>query len=542
MLSLQHITYSHPNKDLLFDDISLTINKHEKIALIGNNGSGKSTLLRILADELKPSSGAVKAEAKPYYIPQIFGQYNDYTVAQALRIEDKLNALKLILAGEVTEANMAALNDDWTIEERCSEALRHWQLSELDLTKKMSALSGGQKTKVFLSGIGIHQPEIVLMDEPSNHLDLKSREILYNYVRETSHTLMLVSHDRTLLNLLDAVYELSRRCITVYGGNYEFYKEQKVIEANALSEGLKSKEKALRKAKEVERETAERQQKLDARGKKRQEKAGVPTIMMNTLRNNAERSTSRIKDIHAGKIGNLSQELNELRKELPDKDKMKIGFDDTTLHRGKILIKASDINYTYSGQHLWQHPLTFQITSGGRIGIRGANGSGKTTLIKILLDELQPSAGNIERAAFNSIYIDQDYSLIQNELSLYEHAQKYNSANLQEHEVKSRLTHFLFSKESWNKPCSALSGGEKMRLILCCLTLSQNAPDMIILDEPTNNLDLQNVEILTNAINDYNGTLIVVSHDIYFLQQITIGEMLALSKDSSDAGQRRFVS
>lgn len=529
MLSLQHITYFHPDKELLFEDISLTINKHDKIALIGNNGSGKSTLMKILASELQPASGVIKTEVKPYYIPQLFGQFNDYTIAQALRIEDKLRALKEILAGEVTTANMTLLDDDWNIEERCSEALALWQLNDLDLTQKMSTISGGQKTKVFLAGIGIHQPEIVLMDEPSNHLDSAAREILYKYIRETPHTLMIVSHDRTMLNMLYTVYELSKRQITVYGGNYDFYKEQKAIETNALNEDLQNKEKALRKAKEVARATAERQQKLDARGRKKQEKAGVPTIMMNTLRNNAEKSTSRIKDVHAEKVDNISKELNELRKELPDKGRMKIGFDDAALHKGKILVKASDINYSYDNEpSLWQHPLTFQIISGNRIAVKGTNGSGKTTLIKIILNKLQPSTGGIERADIKAIYIDQDYSLIHNELSVFEQAQTYNTGNLQEHEVKSRLTHFLFTRLNWDKPCAALSGGEKMRLILCCLTISQHAPDIIILDEPTNNLDLQNIEILTDAINDYNGTLIVISHDAYFLEQISIGESIDL--------------
>jgi len=174
--------------------------------------------------------------------------------------------------------------------------------------------SGGQKTKVFLAGISIHQPEIVLLDEPSNHLDKAGRQLLYDFIQTSSSTLIVVSHDRKLLNLLDLVYELSKRGITVYGGNYDFYAEQKLIETNALNQELKSTEKALRKAKEVARETAERQQKLDARGKKKKEKEAVPTISMNTLKNIAEKSTSRIKSVHAEKLGSISQELNQKNK------------------------------------------------------------------------------------------------------------------------------------------------------------------------------------------------------------------------------------
>lgn len=528
MLILQNLTYIHPNKDLLFDNINFTINDCNKVALVGNNGTGKSTLLKLIAGEWPPSGGLLKVNAIPYYVPQLFGQYNHLTIAQALRIENKLNALKAILNGNVTEANLALLDEDWTIEERCREALNYWKLGIFDVTQKMEMLSGGEKTKVFLAGIAIHQPAFILLDEPSNHLDTAGRELLYDFIQSTSCTLVVVSHDRKLLNLLDTVYELDKHGITVYGGNYDFYTAQKQIENNALNQDVKSREKALRKAKEKERETVEKQQRLDARGKKKQEKAGLPTISMNTFKNNAEKSTARLKNIHAEKTGGIAQELQALRAALPGTDKMKLGFDDAALHKGKILFTATAINFGYGSSLLWQQDLSFQVTSGERIALKGLNGSGKTTLIKIILGKSEPQAGTVYRAETKSVYIDQDYSLIDNSLSIYEQAQQYNTSALQEHEIKIRLARFLFTKEDWNKPCSVLSGGEKMRLMLCCLSIYNLSPDMIILDEPTNNLDIQNIEILTAAINDYQGTLIVVSHDEYFLTQINVKRVIHL--------------
>lgn len=528
MLILQNLSYIHPNKDLLFDDINLIINKQNKVALIGNNGVGKSTLLKIITGVLQPSGGLVSTGSRPYYIPQLFGQYNELTIAQALQIEDKLKVLKEILGGQVTEANMTMLDDDWTIEERCQEAMVYWGLEGFSLDQEMKTLSGGQKTKVFLAGISIHQPQIILLDEPSNHLDTSGRHLLYRFIQSCSSTMIVVSHDRKLLNLLDTVCELGKRGITVYGGNYDFYTTQKAIESDALNEDVRSKEKALRKAKETERETLERQQKLDARGKKKQEKAGLPTISMNTLRNNAEKSTSRIKGVHAEKVSAISQELNDLRAALPDVDKMKFGFDNSTLHRGKVLITARDINYGYGDEALWKQSLSFQITSGERIALKGLNGSGKTTLIRLIINDLEPLVGTVGRAVNNVVYIDQDYSLIDNKVNVYEQAQRFNHAALQEHEIKIRLTRFLFTKGYWDKPCSELSGGEKMRLMLCCLNIATQAPDMIILDEPTNNLDIQNIEILTAAINEYRGTLIVVSHDECFLKEIEVERIITL--------------
>lgn len=330
------------------------------------------------------------------------------------------------------------------------------------------------------------------------------------------------------MNLLNNICELTEHGIKVYGGNYAFYTEQRQIEINALNQDLQSKEKALRKAKEKEREVTERQQKLDSRGKGKQEKAGIAKIMMNTLRNKAENSTSKMKGVHAEKIGGISQELQELRSSVPDIDKMKFGFDNSNLHKGKILFKAGGVNYTYSNALLWNEDLTFQILSGERMAIKGLNGSGKTTLINIILGTLKPQIGTTYSTHIKSIYIDQDYSLINNQLKVYEQAQQFNTTALQEHEVKIRLNRFLFGKEDWEKSCGALSGGEKMRLMLCCLTIGSQSPDIIILDEPTNNLDIQNIEILTSAINEYEGTLIVVSHDDTFLEQTKISRTIQL--------------
>jgi ATPase subunit of ABC transporter with duplicated ATPase domains len=528
MLIFQNISYKQPNHILLFENINLTVNKNDKIALIGNNGTGKSTLLKLAAKEFQPFDGQIIVTTEPYLVPQIFGQYNHLTIGQALKIDNKLNALQEILKGNVNEENYTILDDDWTIEERCLEALNHWQLHNLDLKQKMETLSGGQKTKVFLAGIAIHQPDLVLLDEPSNHLDVGGRQLLCEFIQSTNKTLVVVSHDRKLLNLLDKVAELSKRGVTIYGGNYDFYIEQKQVENNALNQDLLNKERALRKAKEKEQETLERQQKLNNRGKSKQEKAGVARIMLNTLRNSAENSTSKLKGVHAEKIVGIKEELKELRSILPNIDKMKFGFDHSALHKGKILFKANEINYNYGHNHLWKNDLSFQISSGERFSLKGLNGSGKTTLIKIILGQLEPTAGTAYRADYNAVVIDQEYSLIENHLKVIEQAEQFNVSALQEHEIKIRLNRFLFTKDDWDKPCNSLSGGEKMRLILCCLTIGNQSPDIIILDEPTNNLDIQNIEILTAAINEYQGTLIVVSHDETFLEQTKIEHTIQL--------------
>lgn len=528
MLTLKGISYLHSDGVLLFQNIHLTVNSPAKVALIGNNGSGKSTLLKIIAGQIKPSAGHVEKDESPYYVPQIFGQYNHLTVARALGIHEKLTALNAILSGEVSEENIATLNDDWLIEDRSLHALHHWGLSNITLSQKLGSLSGGQKTRVILAGIDIHSPKWVLLDEPSNHLDSIGRELLYDFIKSTGANLIIVSHDKQLLSLLHTTCELSQNGIKTYGGNYEFYATQKQIETAAHEQSLQNKEKALRNAKLKEQETKERQQKLDSRGKRKQEKSGVATIMMNTLRNSAENSTAKLKSVHAEKIGGITQDLQTLRSALPEIGKMKFEFSDSTLHNGKILFTATKINYQVQNHLLWPVDQEIEIRSGSRILINGKNGAGKTTLAKIILGQLIPTSGTVSTPTSSFVYIDQDYSIINDSRSVFQQAQQFNNSGLQEHEINIQLSRFLFDKHDWNKKCSQLSGGEKMRLMLCCITINSQAPDIIVLDEPTNNLDIQNVNILTKAILEYTGTLIVISHDKSFLDEININTIIEL--------------
>jgi len=528
MILLQNISFGFPGGNLLFNHINLTIQSQTKSALVGSNGMGKSTLLKMIADEIQPLEGNINILGDIFYVPQMFGNCNHLTIAESLKIDQKLHALQKITNGEVDEIYFETLNDDWDIEERCQHALEHWGLENFELTQKLEALSGGQKTKVFLAGIQINHPEIIILDEPTNHLDLEGRKLLYDLIDKTNATVVIVSHDRTLLNLVDTIFELSNQGVATYGGNYDFYAEQKEVEEEALHNDIHSKERALKKAKEKERETLERKQKLDARGKGKQEKSGVARIMMNTLRNNAEKNSSKLKSIHAEKISGISGDLKDLRSSLKNSEQMKVNFNDSNLHSGKILVVAEHINFNYGKEKLWKENLNLELRSGDRICIKGSNGSGKTTLIKLLLGNFKPSEGKISRAEFNSIYIDQEYSLINHESTLYDFVQTFNDSALQESEVKTLLSRFLFGKDTWDKKCGMLSGGERLRLLLCGLSISNKAPDIIILDEPTNNLDLQNVEILTNSIKDYHGTLLVISHDGVFLDEIGVSSEVLL--------------
>ena len=187
------------------------------------------------------------------------------------------------------------------------------------------------------------------------------------------------------------------------------------------------------------------------------------------------------------------------------------------------MITAKDINFSYNNNDaLWKESLSFQLKSGDRLCIKGVNGSGKTTLLKLITGEIVPTQGSLSRIDFKYVYLNQEYSIIKNDKSVLEQAETFNSRNLPEHKIKTILNRYLFPATVWDKSCRKLSGGEKMRLAFCCLMISDNTPDMFILDEPTNNLDIQSIEIITATIKNYTGTVVVVSHDKYFVNEIGI--------------------
>ena len=542
-ISIQQISYIHPDKEVLFSDLNFAISKGQKLGLVGNNGCGKSTLLQIIAGQLSPSSGVIVRPDDLYYIPQHFGQYDSLTIAQALQIERKQQALHAILSGDASNENFVILDDDWNIEERSIAALDLWGLGQFTLSYPMNLLSGGEKTRVFLAGMDIHHPSVVLMDEPTNHLDSSGRQRLYDWVEKYRSTLLVVSHDRTLLNLLPEICELEKHQINYYGGNYEFYKEQKTLMQEALQQRIEEKEKALRIARKVARETAERRDKQNVRGEKNNIKKGVPRIVLNALQGKSEKSTSKLNSTHQEKAEKLTGERNQLRSSLSPTAILKTDFNSSSLHTGKILVTAKEINFGYHPNsdsndiqnngdfklQLWQTPISFQLKSGDRLRIEGVNGSGKTTLLKLITGQLQPQEGNLTRMEFTYVYLNQEYSIIDDRNSILEQAYAFNNRNLPEHEIKIILNRYLFPASEWDKSCRKLSGGEKMRLAFCCLMISNNTPDMFILDEPTNNLDIQSIEIITATIKNYTGTVIAISHDDYFIQEIGIEQRILLS-------------
>lgn len=524
---IRDISWYHSDRSLLFEHISFTIPSGWHVNLAGNNGSGKSTLMAILAGKLSPGNGSVTCAAVPYYLPQNYKPLQQ-SVAEALAVDIPMRALQCILSGDTAEEQYERLGDNWDIEERISKALAYWQLDQVRWNTPMSLLSGGEQTRVLLAGIALHQPAILLLDEPTNHLDRTGRARLYEFIRSYKGTLLVVSHDRKLLELNNHTLVLAHGTIEAYGGNYDFYKAQHSSQLQALQADIHEKEKELKAARKQAQMIKEKQQRQEGRDNRMEKKGGIPKIVANTMRNQSERSSARQNERHTRQLDQLAGDLQHKQASLDAAQLLQIRFQDSRLHQGKKLIQAIDLDFRYEDRKLWNKPLSFRLNSGERTEIRGANGSGKTTLLKLILGELQPASGSLERVDCAILYLDQQYSFIDGDKTVYEQLYAWNRQRLGEHNLKRYLHQYQLTAEQWDQKCSQLSGGEKMKLAICCLFIANEAPDLILLDEPGNNIDLNSQEILVQALKQYRGTLVLVTHDESFSEDLGIERYIEL--------------
>jgi len=347
-------------------------------------------------------------------------------------------------------------------------------------------------------------------------------------ILQSKSTMLIVSHDRTLLNLMNKTLELSEKGIEVFGGNFDFYQQKKMEKVSALRARLNEQSKALKAYEKKATDMTDQRTQQELKGRSAGLSNSIPRIIAGGLKNKAERSTARMLNAHEEKITTLLHSIETTKAKIQEYETLKIDIMTPALMPGELLIDMAGINFKYSDRFLW-NSLSFQIKSGERVQIEGGNGSGKTTLLKIITRELPPFEGSYNSAVFSHFYLDQNYSMIDPALTVYEQIQAHNKRGLDEDELTELLVHAQFNPATFDKKCTGLSGGERMKLSLSCLLVSNQAPDLLILDEPTNNLDVQSLEVLTLAVKNFGGTLLVISHDDYFIREIGIDYSISLT-------------
>lgn len=506
---------------VLFENIQITIQDNERIALVGRNGAGKSTLLKILAG-LEPTDAGTVAKKKELtigYLDQHSAVDSTKTIweemltvfmpiinlmkqaeqaAARLADEDVINdpeameaALKLYdtLQHEIHE------QDAYGYESEIRSVLHGFKFYEEDLNRPISQLSGGQKTRLAMAKILLEKNELLILDEPTNHLDIDTLAWLENYLLGYRGTILVVSHDRYFLDkIATSVYEISRNKIQHYKGNYSFFLQEK---AARLEQEMKQYEKQQDEIAKLEDYVA---------------------------RNLVRASTTKMAQSRRKRL----EKMERLDKPMGDERSVRFSFN-TKRESGNVVmtIENAAIGYDHT---ILSKPINLDLRKRQAIGIVGPNGIGKSTLLKSIIDQIPFIESSVKFGSNVDVgYYDQELSkLSKNKTVLAEIWDLHPTMN--EKDIRSILGSFLFSGDDVGKTIATLSGGEKARLALCKLALEQN--NLLMLDEPTNHLDIDSKEVLENALIEYDGTLVFVSHDRYFINRIATS-ILELSAEGS---------
>lgn len=529
-LSIKDLSYKHRSGEILFSGLTFSIKKN-RTGLVGENGSGKSTLLKMVLGEIQPQKGSVNKEGFFLELPQNFAPFAQKTVSDILGITKKLNALEKVMEGVGTNHDLTILNDDWELKENTIELLKKAGLEHLEFDRKISSLSGGETSKLFFTSLLTKKPDLALMDEPTNHLDAEAREFLYGFIKDYPGKLLVVSHDRQLLRLMDEIVEIRKNKVEVYGGNFEFYRKQRDIEKQAKMTAFRFAEREYRKSIKKQESTLNTHRENCRIGAAKAKARNFSKFFINRRKARAEDTFKRLKKVHAKCIDRAKAEFIRTRAMVIAEGMMHINLRPSRIEKGHELMSAKGINYQFeNGDNLWKTKLDFEIVGCDRWHVAGKNGSGKSTLIKLLTEDIDPVVGDIINNATNIGVIDQNITLLKNDRTLLQNITSYSPGNQTDEDLRTQLGRFLFFDDDVHKKAKSLSGGERVRAAFACLLATDIAPDLLILDEPNNNLDLNGITQLTNTLKDYEGTILVISHDKDFIEDIELGNELTLSK------------
>ncbi|MBR1778216.1 MAG: ABC-F family ATP-binding cassette domain-containing protein [Alphaproteobacteria bacterium] len=512
-LSFNTVSYVLPNGFELLSDVSFHLGAGEKAALIGTNGCGKTTLFRLAQKELVPQSGTIYSGERPAFLPQNI--VLDQTVAQALGIDGILNALDCIENGQTSPELFDLVGQRWDIKTETKKALTDFGLIGIDLASSFAELSGGEREKILLLRIFLSQAALLMFDEPTNNLDEASRNAFYAYVDQTPKTILLISHDRMLLERMNCLYELAGGKVKKYGGNYTFYQNIKEKEKNRLEEQKSRLDNETARLIGNHRKIEDSGGKQKRAAEKRIENRKYTKMQANFMKSAAQESKAKkIRKIEE-KLTRSQEELNAVKLSLRN-EQIKIPVPDKPFLKDKVL-ELSELSFGFGSRLLFDR-LNLILKGGDRLRIQGPNGCGKTTLLRLILGQLQPTRGQALLYG-KAAYLSQNLDLPDENGSILNNIQQINPM-ISVNEAYAAAANFLFRNKDALKIVSTLSGGERLKAALAAVLGIKNQPDLLILDEPTNNLDIQSAQILENALKAYQGTLILVSHDQFFMENI----------------------
>lgn len=496
-----------------------------RTGLVGRNGAGKSTLLRLIAGELQPSSGAIETAGEVGYLPQNLTLRSDATVAELLGVSEIIAAIRAVESGDVSERHFDRIGDDWDIESRAEEALHQTGFADVTLNRSVSELSGGEAMLIAITGLRVRRTPITLLDEPTNNLDRETRRRLGELVADWPGTLVIVSHDLELLDRMDHTAELFGGRLDVFGGPYSEWAAHRDTQQAAAVQAARSAQQALRVEKRQRQEAETKLARRERTGRKTQRDGGIPKILAGNRASKAQASAGSMRTTLDDKVRAAQEAVDAADARVRDEEHIHLTLPDPGVPRGRRIAEfiAGDTSVLVQGPE--------------RIALVGPNGSGKSTLIARTLAGADPEAGRphgrllTERVGYlpqRLDGLDEARSAIANVRAVAERAD--------DGQVRNQLARLLLRGDSVDRPVRTLSGGERFRVSLARLLLADPPAQLLILDEPTNNLDISSVEQLAQALDAYRGALLVVSHDERFLARIGVDTVIELT---ADGGMRR---
>jgi ATPase subunit of ABC transporter with duplicated ATPase domains len=504
---------------------------NERAALVGRNGAGKTVLSKIMAGLLTPSSGTVTRGGIVFYLDQTITPSKFSTAADLAGVQNVLDAIDRLERGRPLERDVELADGNWDVRERLIRELALAGLGHLTPETPASRLSGGECTRTALVGAFLSGADFLILDEPTNHLDAGNRRALTTYLDAREKGLLVVTHDRALLERMERVVELSPQGLRSYGGNGTLYAERKAGERAAAFDRLERVRADRRRAAVEQQRNVERQQHRSARGRKSFSDKGLPKALRNALRASAEKTAGKLHETGDEKAASLAAEEKEAFTRAEIADPVVLIPPACSVHAAKIVLRLSSLTLPW-GSH--DAPIDATLTGPERVALVGPNGSGKTTLLRVLRGEIEPRSGACEvRVVFACL--DQFVSS-NGERSSLELLRAGSGGALSPGEAGTRLAQVGVARERLSLPTRALSGGERLKVELLCAIHRVPSPQLLILDEPTNHLDAESVESVEKMLNAWTGALIVVSHDSLFLDRIGATRRIELHGRSQAAG------